>query len=400
MVSPHKPGEKTLEELTTALKQLFDATPSEIVQQYKFNSCYRQPRETIATFMSELRSLAEICNYGASLDEMLRDCLVCGINNNIIQRRLFAETKLTLPKALEIALGVETAAKNADTLSQGIKSGGIGELQTGDVHKPHVPVKRTGTTNNCYRCGRNGHSSATCRFREAKCHNCETGHLKNVCWKKIQKQSTEPQENLSVKCIVEESEENIKEYSLYNTSTSQKPKPMMKTEDITLSMELDTGASVSIISEKTYKTLLSSKALEKSTVSLCTYTGEPLDVMGSMEVEVKYKSQEARMPLLLVTGEGPSLLGRDWLQQIQLDWREIHSLQDDPLEAILHQYEKLFQEGLGTMQGYKARFMVDDKVKPKFCKAPPVPYAMRALVEQKLDRLTKEGIIEPVQFAE
>lgn len=43
---------------------------------------------------------------------------------------------------------------------------------------------------------------------------------------------------------------------------------------------------------------------------------------------------------------------------------------------------------------------MDDKVNPKFCKAQPVLYALRALVEQKLDRLAKEGIIEPVQFAE
>ena len=58
--------------------------------------------------------------------------------------------------------------------------------------------------------------------------------------------------------------------------------------------------------------------------------------MGSMEVEVKYKYQEARLPLLVVTGEGYSLLGQDWLQQIQLGWREIHNLQQDPLDAILH----------------------------------------------------------------
>ena len=32
LVSPHKPEEKTLEELTTALKQHFDPPPSEIVQ--------------------------------------------------------------------------------------------------------------------------------------------------------------------------------------------------------------------------------------------------------------------------------------------------------------------------------------------------------------------------------
>ena len=36
-----------------------------------------------------------------------------------------------------------------------------------------------------------------------------------------------------------------------------------------------------------------------------------------------------------------------------------------PLDGILHQHEKLFQEGLRTMQGYKARFLVDDKVNSK-----------------------------------
>ena len=56
---------------------------------------------------------------------------------------------------------------------------------------------------------------------------------------------------------------------MYNTSTGQKTKPMMipvKIEDIVLSIELDIGVSVSIISEKTYKKWLSSKALEKTTV--------------------------------------------------------------------------------------------------------------------------------------
>ena len=88
LVSPNKPGEKTLEELMTALKKYYDPTPSEIVQRYKFNSPYRQPTETIATFISELRSLAEFCNYGTNLDEMLRDQVVCGINDSTIQRRL------------------------------------------------------------------------------------------------------------------------------------------------------------------------------------------------------------------------------------------------------------------------------------------------------------------------
>ena len=37
---------------------------------------------------------------------------MCGINDESIQRRLLAETALTFKKALELAQGMETAAKD------------------------------------------------------------------------------------------------------------------------------------------------------------------------------------------------------------------------------------------------------------------------------------------------
>ena len=45
--------------------------------------------------------------------DMLRDRLVCGINNDHIQRRLLGEVTLTFKKALEIAHAMETAAINS-----------------------------------------------------------------------------------------------------------------------------------------------------------------------------------------------------------------------------------------------------------------------------------------------
>ena len=62
--------------------------------------------ETITDYVYKLRELAQPCNFEEdSLDEdiMLRDRLVCGINNDAIRRRLLMEPKLTLVQALWIA---------------------------------------------------------------------------------------------------------------------------------------------------------------------------------------------------------------------------------------------------------------------------------------------------------
>ena len=49
---------------------------------------------------------------------MLRDCLVCGVNHQGIQKRLLAEKNLTLEKAFEIALALEAADSDVKQLQK------------------------------------------------------------------------------------------------------------------------------------------------------------------------------------------------------------------------------------------------------------------------------------------
>ena len=77
--------------------------------------------KTIATYIAELRALSEFCNFH-ELEKMLRDHLICGVNNNRIQQRLLAETgELTYQKARDIAIAMESAAKHSKELAQGSK---------------------------------------------------------------------------------------------------------------------------------------------------------------------------------------------------------------------------------------------------------------------------------------
>ena len=53
----------------------------------------------------------------------------------------------------------------------------------------------------------------------------------------------------------------------------------------------------------------------------------------------------------MLAGEGLTLLGRDWMQQIRLDWStifQIKAVQDDSLQPLLQPFEAIFKEELGT----------------------------------------------------
>lgn len=72
----------------------------------------------MATYVAELKALARHCKFGPSLNEMIRDRLVCGVNDNHIQRTLLQEPELTYEKALEIAQGIEAASQDVQKLQQ------------------------------------------------------------------------------------------------------------------------------------------------------------------------------------------------------------------------------------------------------------------------------------------
>ena len=86
-------------------------------------------------------------------------------------------------------------------------------------------------------------------------------------------------------------------------------------------MEIDTGTPLSLLSEVQYHQLLQEGAqlsLEPSEASLKTYTGEIFKVLGSICVRVKYENQVENLSLLVVAGEGPALLSRDWLAKLNI----------------------------------------------------------------------------------
>ena len=144
---------------------------------------------------------------------------------------------------------------------------------------------------------------------------------------------------------------------------------------------------MSIASRETFNSIQEGEStleLAEPTVKLQTYTGEPIRVCGTTQVQVKHKEQTATLPLVITEGNGPTLLGRNWLEALRLDWR----------------HPDAFKEELGELRGVTAKIHVNPDAWPRFEKVRPVPFAIRHKVEQELDRLQTLGIIRPVQFSD
>ena len=84
----------------------------------KFHTRERRAKESIATFVAELRALGQTCRFSDSLEDMIHDRLVCGVKDERMHRRLLAEreTRIDFKRALELANMVEAAEKNSREL--------------------------------------------------------------------------------------------------------------------------------------------------------------------------------------------------------------------------------------------------------------------------------------------
>ena len=142
-------------------------------------------------------------------------------------------------------------------------------------------------------------------------------------------------------------------------------------------MQVDTGAAITLISEDTYCQFFKDISLKDYADTLTTYTGEQIQVHGYAEVDVKYGDQSASLQLVVVSGSGPSLLGRNWLSQIRLDWSRICNIQCGSIEDILSKYPEVFREGLSAYKGPAVWLFVDKDAQPHSLKLALVPISSK-----------------------
>lgn len=117
------------------------------------------------------------CDFGENLSNCIRDQLVWGLHNRRIQRRLLAEPRLTLEKAIEISSALEAAERDAENINPNKSTHSSAEAAVNFMAKKRKQGSQR-TQVKCFRCGKVNHKAHECRFKGFTCHGCgRKGHL-------------------------------------------------------------------------------------------------------------------------------------------------------------------------------------------------------------------------------
>jgi len=138
------------------------------------DSCFRlletlvAPAEVDSKTLSDLRDIlskhfiARYCDFGANLEDTMRDRFVCGIRDAAVCKKLLTNDTLTMEEALKTASAQEIVDREAATLTSG--AGGVHAVKsaTPAKHKQSKPASKAGASGSsssggksfeCYRCG-------------------------------------------------------------------------------------------------------------------------------------------------------------------------------------------------------------------------------------------------------
>ena len=165
-----------------------------IFERARFKMCVQTEGESVDTFITDLYTRAEFCNFGDLRDELLRDRIVVGIRDKALSERLQLEADLTLEKAVNLARQKEVVRKQQSLMTNSVfTSPNIDVLKDAKHARQRSNQQQSRATSRaqisskpdakkCDRCFGPLHKRIHCPARNSQCHSCgKTGNWKKSC---------------------------------------------------------------------------------------------------------------------------------------------------------------------------------------------------------------------------
>ena len=275
LCDPILPQNKTYDEICEILNRHYAPRVSVYKERKKFYNLQQANGETVSQWYARVKKGAVYCEYGAELEGQPRNKFVTGMREGKTLDRIFEEShRTTLREILEIALKREAALQVSTTMEHNRMRDQIRQQQVnfkkgGETTAKHSvrssdqkreqTVKRT-----CNHCGGINHKYSTCIYKTYKCKNCnKIGHLIKVCKEPRSSSAHYIEEN---GCDINYDESVVANLYKVETSRSVSVPPIIvtvKVEGVSIPMEVDSGAGVSVIPKYIYISSISQNMLCK-----------------------------------------------------------------------------------------------------------------------------------------
>lgn len=238
--------------------------------------------------------------------------------------------------------------------------------------------------------------------------------------------------------------DDVPVYVIENDSAVDRPwNRRLLVNGVEISMQLDSGAGVSVIPFKLYEKYFSSVKISPTNIKLRMYNGQSVLPRGKIQCSVRYKTKYVENLDLIVVDQNnsPAILGRRWMTALGIECSRADVMTvevgradataiattgaiagssasasapaggsaastgsslrpTEVLDKLKSAFPTVFSPGIGKFNKGIIKLSVKPEAQPVHCRPRPVPYALRDRIDAELDRMMSEGIISPVETSD
>lgn len=426
-------------EAIAKLNKFFEPKQNVSYERHVFRHVKQKKNERFDMFLMRLREQADRCNFGEHMDENLREQIIDGCSSAVLQRKILERGDANLEQIIKIAQILEVVAKQQESYGRewkGIEKNVPAERSDAkdeSVCKIESKSRKSFTPRNtdgvCGRCGFSGHKAADekCPARGKTCNVCgRKDHFARKCFRRDNGNTNnrfmkrkanaygngEPPNKINREEKVQMVDSHADGFGSKHIEDDYEDIFAINAGDrgnkiwcviggIDTEVVVDSGSKYNIVDRTSWlemkakgiQTLHRQKEVD---VNFRSYGGYPLKFLGKFETMIKTTKMETKAEFYVANEVGKVLLGYETATTLGVlrigdDTESMPNV--NAIESKDDSKVKEFSKIKGVVIDIPIRKDVKGVVQPYR----RVPAPLEKVVDDKIEKMLRQGIIEKVE---